>query len=78
MEVEYYIQHKTTTVFKRWQRLRIMLGANLVIDSEIAVDKAGTPVYSTAKDHLEGGLINKIKKLWHERRELITRLRPLR
>ena len=64
MEIKDYIQHTTTTRFKPWQRLQVLLGADLVVESEIAVKEVVTPVYSTAKDHIVGGLINKIKKLW--------------
>jgi len=64
MEIKDYIQHTTTTGFRPWQRLHVLLGANLVVESEIAVNEVVTPIYSTAKDHMVGGLINKIKKLW--------------
>ena len=44
------ILHQTSTKPKLKDRLKILMGATIIIDSEIHVDAIVTPIYSTATD----------------------------
>ena len=59
-----FIQHTTTTKLNLKDRLRVLLGASVVVNSNIATEEIVTVLFSTAHDSVEGGVIDKIKKLW--------------
>ena len=62
-----YLQHITKTKPKPFNIVRLIFGATLIVRSEIAVKEHTEVVYSAATNTVEGGLIDKIMKLWHRR-----------
>ena len=58
-----FIQHETRTRPRPIDRLRLILGGTLVVNSEIAVKEKVEVIYSQAQDHIEGGLVYFIKSL---------------
>ena len=59
-----YIQHTTSTKLKFKDRIKVLLGASVVVRSDIATEEIVTVMFSSAHDSVEGGLIDKIRKLW--------------
>ena len=55
------INHQTRTRPKFKNRVKILFGATIIVDSEIHVDAVVTPIYSTARDSFE--FESKIKEL---------------
>ena len=48
-----FIYHTTTTQFPLLKRLKVLLGGQLIIDSEIAVDQVVNVLGSKATDRIE-------------------------
>lgn len=62
------IQHETRTKFNLRRRLLILMGGDVVVNSEIFTAETVTVLFSKAIDRIEGGFINKIKRLWQRQR----------
>jgi hypothetical protein len=53
MEPKDFLQHQTKTKPKFKDRIKILLGGTLVVDSEIATQELVTPLWSHAVDRVE-------------------------
>ena len=58
------IHLETKTKFNLLKRLHILLGGILVVKTKVLTKAPVDIIGDNAQDHIEGGLINKIKKLW--------------